>query len=225
LMPEARKAQDLELLRWLAAGDEAAFVLFYRRHQGGLYRFAYHMTGNAEAAADIVQETFLVLIRDAGKFDAARGTPAAFLFGVARNQIHRLQEREARYVALPDGASAELPANGNGDGHHRILGPTASAGALANAAERAFDLLAEQEIARELRAAIVRLPEHYREAVTLCDLEGRSYEEAASLLDCPIGTVRSRLRRARDLLAEKLRPASAVAAARELSPKVLRTGR
>jgi RNA polymerase sigma-70 factor (ECF subfamily) len=66
--------------------------------------------------------------------------------------------------------------------------------------------LEQAQIVKLLREAILTLPDHYREPVTLCDLEGKSYSEAAVLLDCPVGTVRSRLNRARSMLLDKLRP-------------------
>ena len=72
--------------------------------------------------------------------------------------------------------------------------------------ETVLEGLERTEIAHLLRDAVLTLPEHYREPVTLCDLEGKSYSEAAILLACPVGTVRSRLSRARSILLEKLRP-------------------
>jgi RNA polymerase sigma-70 factor (ECF subfamily) len=72
--------------------------------------------------------------------------------------------------------------------------------------ETVLDGLEREEAVQRLREAVLTLPEHYREPVTLCDLEGKSYEEASSLLACPVGTVRSRLNRARSILLEKLRP-------------------
>ena len=202
-MAEPVETRDVELFRRLAAGDEDAFLEFYRRHQGGLLRYAVHMSGSPQAAADVVQETFLTLIRHARKFDEARGTPAAFLFGIARNHLRKFREREGRYVALADEStgsrlpaesSAAWPANGNGNflpGH---------AEAMQEGLERA-------QITELLRDAVLTLPDHYREPVTLCDLEGKSYAEAAVLLECPVGTVRSRLSRARSILLDKLRPA------------------
>jgi RNA polymerase sigma-70 factor (ECF subfamily) len=67
--------------------------------------------------------------------------------------------------------------------------------------------LERSQFAGLLREAILTLPDHYREPVILCDLEGKSYGEAATLLECPVGTVRSRLNRARSMLLDKLRPA------------------
>jgi RNA polymerase sigma-70 factor (ECF subfamily) len=191
-------------MRRLSTGDEGAFLEFYRRHQGAVYRYAVHMTGRPEAAADVVQETFLTLIRQAGKFDEEKGAPAAFLFGIARNHVRKLQEKEGRYVSLNeemgehDGSRWNGPGrNYNGNGSHpaRPADP-----------ETVLEGLERAETVRRLREAVLTLPEHYREPVTLCDLEGKSYGEASTLLACPVGTVRSRLNRARSILLEKLRP-------------------
>src|SRR5712675_1530214 len=120
-MPDSIEPRDIELMRRLSSGDEGAFLEFYRRHQGGVYRYALHMTGRPEAAADVVQETFLTLIRQAGKFDEEKGAPGAFLYGIARNHVRKLQEKESRYVALgeemEDGGYG-TGGNHNGNGHH-----------------------------------------------------------------------------------------------------------
>jgi RNA polymerase sigma-70 factor, ECF subfamily len=204
-MAEPVEIRDVELLRRLAAGDDDAFLEFYRRHQGGLYRYAVHMSGSPQSAADVVQETFLTLIRHASKFDEEKGAPAAFLFGIARNHLRKLHEKEGRYVPLSEELSKGLSTGGNGDaGHPNWNGHSASG---PGHAEFILDGLERAQIAVLLREAILTLPDHYREPVTLCDLEGKSYGEAAVLLECPIGTVRSRLNRARSILLDKLRPA------------------
>src|SRR5664279_2140399 len=97
-MPDTVELRDIELMRRLSKGDESAFLEFYRRHQGGIYRYALHMAGRPEAAADVVQETFLTLIRHSTKFDEEKGAPAAFLYGIARNHVRKLHEKEGRYV-------------------------------------------------------------------------------------------------------------------------------
>src|SRR6202166_4205139 len=114
-MAESVETRDVELLRRLAAGDDDAFLEFYRRHQGGLFRYAVHMSGSPQFAADVVQETFLTLIRHTGNYDEAKGTPAAFLFGIARNHLRKLHEREGRYVPLPDESGQGIAAAGSGD--------------------------------------------------------------------------------------------------------------
>jgi len=153
----------------------------------------------------VVQDTFLTLIRHSAKYDAEKGTPAAFLFGIARNHLRKLHEKEGRYVPLSDEMGRGFPVDGdfgaaraNGNGHSPVM--TGHAEAIQEGLERA-------QIAGLLRDAILTLPDHYREPVVLCDLEGKSYAEAAVLLDCPVGTVRSRLNRARSILLDKLRPA------------------
>ena len=208
-MTEKREPGDIELMRLLSSGDDSAFLEFYRRHQAGLYRFALHMSGRPESAADVVQETFLTLIRHSGKFNPEKGAPAAFLYGIARNHLRKLFDKEARYVPLPDDLDnshaparieMQLRANGNGQSAWNTNGTSGTTGAILYDLEHA-------QTADLVRNAVLTLPDHYREPVTLCDLEGKSYSEAAALLECPVGTVRSRLNRARSILLEKLRPA------------------
>jgi RNA polymerase sigma-70 factor (ECF subfamily) len=81
------------------------------------------------------------------------------------------------------------------------------------------DGLERAQIAELLRDAILTLPDHYREPVTLCDLQGKSYSEVALLLECPVGTVRSRLNRARSILLDKLRPVRMSARAQSARPE------
>jgi RNA polymerase sigma-70 factor (ECF subfamily) len=189
-------------MRRLSTGDEGAFLEFYRRHQGGVYRYAVYMTGRPEAAADVVQETFLTLIRQAGKFDEERGAPGAFLYGIARNHVRKLQEKESRYVALGEQAEDGSMENRAGGNHAAISHNPANS----SDTETVLEGLERAEAIQRLRDAVLTLPEHYREPITLCDLEGKSYEEVSTLLACPVGTVRSRLNRARSILLEKLRP-------------------
>lgn len=208
-MAESAETRDLELLRRLSTGDEAAFSEFYQRHHGGIYRYAMHMSGSSQSAADVVQETFLTLIRHAQNYDEKKGAPAAFLFGIARNHLRKLQEREGRYAPLSDDSGRTLSADdvhrANGNGHYAPK---------AGQAEMILEDLERAQIVKLLREAVLRLPDHYREPVTLCDLEGKSYGEAATLLNCPVGTVRSRLNRARSMLLDKLRPLGLGTAAR-----------
>jgi RNA polymerase sigma-70 factor (ECF subfamily) len=170
---------DNVLLRQALAGDEGAFTALYRRRQGGIYRFAMQMTGNIAAAEDVTQETFLAVLGAGSRYQEARGTVAAFLYGIARKLILRRLER--------DGASSIDAEAWDCTSGEDIL-----------------DDLTRQETIEQVRNAVLRLPAVYREAVVLCDLQDLSYEVAAAALECPVGTVRSRLNRARALLKQKL---------------------
>jgi RNA polymerase sigma-70 factor (ECF subfamily) len=188
-MTRAIEPTDEGLLARMIAGDEEAFTLLYRRRHPAIYRFALRASRNAAVAEDVTQEVFMALIRDAGRFDPARGTLAGLLFGIARNHLRKRWEQEQRLAPLADDPEGVQPVySGHGDG-----------------ARSSADGLIAQEEAERLRRAIATLPENFREVVALCELEEMSYEEAAAALDCPVGTVRSRLHRARALLAEKLR--------------------
>jgi RNA polymerase sigma-70 factor, ECF subfamily len=206
-MTKATELTDDGLLGRMIAGDEEAFTLLYRRRHPSIYRFALHMSGNATIAEDVTQEVFMALIRDPRRFDPARGTLGGFLFGVARNHLRKRWEQDRRLVSFdgdPDdlhqglrdrkGAHAGIGngAHGNGNG----CGVSASA---------PWDEFASVEAVSRVRQAVSTLPENYREVVVLCELEEMSYEEAAFALGCPVGTVRSRLHRARAMLVEKLR--------------------
>jgi RNA polymerase sigma-70 factor, ECF subfamily len=211
------------LLRRMIAGDEDAFALLYRRKHPAIYRFALHMSGNCAAAEDVTQEVFMTLIRDAKRFDPGRGTLGGFLFGIARNHLRRRWEQERNSVPLPETAdeldaimsrsrNSSGPANGP---HHAVpYGNGNGNGNGNNLGISAFpvhrDEFVSQENVSRVRHAIATLPENYREVVVLCELDEMSYEDAAAALDCPVGTVRSRLHRARALLLEKLRDAQPV---------------
>jgi RNA polymerase sigma-70 factor (ECF subfamily) len=190
-MPTAQNPPEDDLLRRAARGEEAAFVRIYRAHQATLYRFALRMTGSAWNAEEIVQESFMALLHNAERYDASRGEVGAFLFGIARNFVRK---RNAR-------GPAELPFEDDGELPH---GTSAAANAGARGPASPADLAEQTQRVEQVRRAVLELPEEFREAVALCDLEEMSYEEAAKLLDCPIGTIRSRLHRGRALLAAQL---------------------
>lgn len=176
---------DDELLLRIHSGDEAAFVSLYRRRQAAIYRFALHMSGSETAAEDITQEVFLTLLREGLGYEPARGSLSGYLFGIARKLVLRHLERGRHDVAL------------DGESDDRTL-PV-----LATDVDPLRDLT-HREGLEALRRAVLALPRRYREVVVLCDLEEMDYADAAVALGCPIGTVRSRLHRARALLLEKL---------------------
>ena len=179
--------RDDALLKRSAKGDEDAFTLLYRRHQAPLFRFAMRMTGNSWAAEEIVQDVFMTLVREPRKYDPDRGALGAFLYGVARNRIMKHLERTPKNFSLDQ----------TGDTFQETPTQLQEQMTPAHWAEL-------RERREQVRAAVLELPVEFRETVVLCELEEMSYEEAARALDCPVGTIRSRLHRGRALLLAKL---------------------
>ena len=179
-MQDFAQASDDDLLRRMTAGDEDAFTALYRRHQGSVYRFALHMSGSTDVAEEVTQEVFMFLIRGVRQYDPKRGTLAGFLFGVARNHVLRRLERDRVYCEPPSGESSAVD-------------------------DDTFASIVRNQRLECLRKALLALPEHYREVLVLCELEELDYARAAEALGCPIGTIRSRLNRARAMLAWRLR--------------------
>jgi RNA polymerase sigma-70 factor (ECF subfamily) len=187
-MSAVNSSQDGDLLRRLAAGDEQAFTALYRAYQGAVYRFAIQMSGNAQIAEDVTQEVFLILMRKAAEFDAARGRLSSWLYGIARNQV--LRQLEAR------GEPVEL-AGGEEDSEAGVPPQLV-------ASFDPIEAMTARQRAEALREAILSLPPRYREVVVLCELHEMSYAEAAAVTGCAVGTIRSRLHRSRALLHSKL---------------------
>jgi RNA polymerase sigma-70 factor (ECF subfamily) len=198
-MAETPVETDDELLLRMRSGDEQAFTALYLRRQAAIYRFALHLSGSAATAEDTIQEVFLALIRDDCGYDPERGTLAGYLFGIARKLVLRQLERRRGDVELDAEADGFVLPDGK-----------ASADQLA--------ALTRKEGIAALRRAVQTLPARYREVVALCDLEEVDYAEAAFVLGCPVGTVRSRLHRARALLLEKLNQEPRPKPAGELDP-------
>lgn len=182
---EPTETGDHDLLKRALGGDEAAFTTLYRRRQGCVYRFALQMSGRPGLAEEVTQEVFLTVIRDAGRFDPGRGSLLAYLYGIARNHVLRGLERERSHVQLDD----------DSDCH----------GSPWTAREDTLGDLTRGETIESVRRAVLALPANFREVVVLCDLHEMSYVEAAAVLGCVVGTVRSRLHRARGMLLEKLK--------------------
>jgi RNA polymerase sigma-70 factor (ECF subfamily) len=191
-MTKPMASSDAELLRLMVAGDEQAFTALYRRHQGFVYRFALLMSGRASIAEEVTQEVFLALLRQARRYDPACGSLSAYLYGTARNQVLRLLERERPYVQLVEEAD-----EGEAVPLTRLV-----------AGDDPLNDCARKEAIKLVREAVLALPARYREVIVLCDFLELSRAEAALALDCPVGTVDSRLHRGHTLLLKKLRAAA-----------------
>ena len=189
-MPPHDPHAEHALLARMKGGDEAAFEVLYRRHKDAVYRFALLYCGAGAAAADVTQDTFVHLITQPGQYDPARGSIAAWLCGVARNLARRhlgLREDATDPSSLADDAA---PHEAQVD------------------RDTPLEHVLRDESAEEVRRAIAALAPHYRDVLVLCGLSELSYAEAAQVCGIEIGTVRSRLARARAHLAESLAPAA-----------------
>jgi len=175
---------DDELLRLMRAGDERAFLELYQGRGGAIYRFALRMSGSEAIAEDVTHDVFIALINDFVRFDSARGSLTSYLFGIARNQVLRRIEKDRFLTPIVDDHTEDN---------------------LVSSTDPLSDLTRRETI-DSVRQAVLALPVHYREVVVLCDLHEMSYADAAQALGCAVGTVRSRLHRARTLLVAKLRP-------------------
>lgn len=158
-------------------------------HMDILYNYALRMTSNADDADDLVQETYLKAYRFWDKYE--KGTNIrAWLFRIMKNSYINRYRKESKE---PDTVDYEDIQNF----YRTIRYATADPNDLE---EKIFGGLLGDEVAR----AIESLPEDFRTVVILCDIEGLSYEEIAEFVDCPIGTIRSRLHRGRKMLRAKL---------------------
>ena len=171
---------DARLLARARTGDEQAFARLFAAHQRRVFRYAAYMAGS-NAADDIVQDTFLAVLRQRDRRDQPIGTVAGYLIGIARHLVMKRHERTAGWSMTEDGL-AEVESR----------------------EPSALDRMLLAESVDSIRAAVLSLPPVYREAIVLCELEDLDYAGAANVMQCPIGTVRSRLSRARALLTEKL---------------------
>ncbi|HZD32856.1 MAG TPA: RNA polymerase sigma factor [Candidatus Angelobacter sp.] len=175
---------DEQLLQMALGGNEDAFTVLYRRRQGPVYRFALHMSGSPHVAEEVTQEVFLFLIQRGCDFDPQRGVLGAYLFGVARNYVRRAMEKSYSEAANTTPAEEDDPQ-------------------LVTNFDPVEDI-ARSQISTAVWKAVLSLPQHYREVIVLCDLQELTYADASQALGCALGTVRSRLHRAHEMLARKL---------------------
>lgn len=175
--------EDTEHMARLATGDASALRPLYEKHGRALLRFSAAMCRSRQAAEDLVHDTFVALLREPFTFDPSLGSVYGYLCGVLRHRVSRHYRQEKRWVTLDsDDESAEPQANSHNPA----------------------DEIARSEETAAFRRALLELPLQHREIIALCDLEELPYATVATILGCPIGTVRSRLHRARALLTIRL---------------------
>jgi len=173
---------DDNSLQLMITGQERGFVALYRKYQSQVYRFSFQVSGSRQVAEEVTQEAFLALIRAPHKYRSDRGPLLLYLFGIARNLAWKSAKRERLFGSLGD--AEDLPETGMRD--------------------LASDL-ARRDQAMRVRQAVLSLPRKYREVIVLCSFQELSYEQAAAVIGSSIGTVRSRMHRAKQLLLRKLK--------------------
>lgn len=187
------KMDDHSLLAATRTGDELAFEELVRRYTTKIINYLYRLLNDYDLAVDLAQETFIRVYKSADRYQATFSF-STYIYKIAHNlAISELRQRNRRrLVPLPsffsdkdsEEVEIEMP------DQRQILADDAM-------------IAAEQRAA--VTKAITSLPEKYRAALVLCDIEEKSYEEISTVLDLPVGTVKSRINRARNLLKEKLR--------------------
>jgi RNA polymerase sigma-70 factor (ECF subfamily) len=192
--PFVRNVEDSEFLEKLRSSDPAAFEKLVDLYSGDVYALLYRLTGNAEEASDLVQDTFLRAVRSIKSF---RGDSElkTWLIRIAINESRnrfRWWKRRRRHLTISlDATIGDSDSTLSENIADRSLSPEETA------------LNREREYAIE--AALVDIPDVYREAIVLCDIEGLSYEETAASLGVRVGTVKSRISRGREELRRRLK--------------------
>ena len=192
-MPQADA--DALLVDRVKQGDTAAFEMLVVKYQRRIERLIARMVRDPDLVQDVAQETFIRAYRALPQF---RGESAFYtwLYRIAINTAKKALVEMRRDPLIMEGA---LAGSGDAEETSRLENELSDA-------ETPEGLLASKEIAAAVNAAIDALSDDLRQAIVLREIEGLSYEEIADVMNCPIGTVRSRIFRARDAIAARLRP-------------------
>jgi RNA polymerase sigma-70 factor (ECF subfamily) len=196
--PTATGDADTLLVQRTLAGDQRAFELLVIKYQRRVERLIGRMVRDTDLVQDIAQETFIRAYRALAQF---RGDAQFYtwLYRIAVNTAKKQLMELKRDPLVPMSAL-------RGDDDDETSGLELELNAQAADAETPEAVLASKEIAQVLNAAVDALPVELRQAITLREIEGLSYEEIAQALECPIGTVRSRIFRAREAISSRIKP-------------------
>jgi RNA polymerase sigma-70 factor (ECF subfamily) len=187
---------DLMLVERTVAGDQKAYELLVLKYQRRIERLIGRMVRDTDLVEDIAQETFIRAYRALAQF---RGEAQFYtwLYRIAVNTA-----KKALGDLKRDPLVSESALRGGGDDEDE----TSAVENELTSAETPETILAAKEIAAAVNSAMEALPDDLRQAVTLREIEGLSYEEIAEAMNCPIGTVRSRIFRAREAISAKVKP-------------------
>ena len=193
--PAASTDSDLMLVERTVAGDQRAYGLLVAKYERRIQRLIGRMVRDVDLVEDIAQETFIRAYRALHQF---RGDAQFYtwLYRIAVNTAKKSLMDMKRNPVITEGA---LRAGADEDETSVMENELTSE-------ETPETVLAAKEIAATVNAAMEALPEDLRQAVTLREIEGLSYEDIAEVMGCPIGTVRSRIFRAREAISAKVKP-------------------
>jgi len=186
---------DALLIDRVKRGDRQAFEMLVVKYQRRIERLISRMVRDVDLVPDIAQETFIRAYRALPQF---RGESAFYtwLYRIAVNTAKKALAELGRDPVVTESALASREEDDE----------TSRVGSELTDSETPEAVLASKELAATVNAAVEALSEELRQAITLREIEGLSYEEIADVMNCPIGTVRSRIFRAREAIAERLRP-------------------
>ena len=174
------------------AHRQSAFEELLRRHLRSIYRVAFRLAGNHADAEDLAQEAIVEAFRAFDRYQPGTFFDRWLYRIMTRTHIDRVRRRLRR----PE-VSLDAPVNPEGDPLVTLVGDTR---------DDPQQRMEDTDLDGTIQAALDALPEEFRTAVILADIEGLSYDEVASAAGCPVGTVRSRLHRAREMLRKALQP-------------------
>jgi len=196
-----RPADDATLVGRIAAGDEAAFVIAYDRHSSFVFASVTRFLGDREAAAEVVQDTFVALWTRASQFDAKAGSLLGWLLGIAR---HRAIDRMRAEGRRPSRDSVPLESVGRRDGDSDARDGELRPELVADAGSDPVGLVDRRWIQAIVRTTVSELPELERQVIQLGYTHDLSQAQIAERLEWPLGTVKSRTRRAMAQLRARL---------------------
>lgn len=184
---------DSQIVQTFLEGDERAFGELVKRYDNRLVNFVYRTVGDRERAQDLVQETFVRVYRHAARFDQTKKF-STWVYTIASNLAkNELRNRSRNPLVLFQSIKQ------NWDADHRPL-------EWEDTAYKPDDLYRKRFLREKVEAAVKELPEHHRIVFVLRELEGKTYEEIADITGCNLGTVKSRLNRARNNFAQVIAP-------------------
>jgi RNA polymerase sigma-70 factor, ECF subfamily len=194
--PPSPADTDLILVERTVAGDQKAFELLVLKYQRRIERLIGRMVRDTDLVEDIAQETFIRAYRALSQF---RGEAQFYtwLYRIAVNTAKKALVDLKRNPLV-----SETTLRGGGEEEDE----TSAVENELTSAETPETVLAAKEIAATVNSAMEALPDELRQAVTLREIDGLSYEEIAEVMNCPIGTVRSRIFRAREAISAKVKP-------------------